>query len=242
MDITQQLTLGEKIRNFRKRAGMSQLDLEVAIDAATGSISRIESGKVNPTKETILQVGKVLNLKEKELEDLLEIRPLLPTPEEIQSAIVECKKFLDSQDVLAYLIDENAMLHAVSKGFINFLSLSPETLRSVIGKNILEVILDPQYGISQHLDQGKNLYTIILEIARITREASAPELIPLEFIKSLPHGPEILKQAASVTDEEVFSAKKKQTFFLIDGQSIKYNYSRERLKYANRFELIDFFQ
>lgn len=57
------LTLGEKIRKFRKRAGMSQLDLEVAIGAAAGSISRIENGEVNPTKETLSRIANSLSLK-----------------------------------------------------------------------------------------------------------------------------------------------------------------------------------
>lgn len=56
------ITLGEKIKYFRKRAGLSQLDLEVAIDASAGSISRIENNVINPTKETILDISDALNL------------------------------------------------------------------------------------------------------------------------------------------------------------------------------------
>ena len=55
-------TLGEKIRYFRKRIGMTQLDLELGIDAASGSISRIENNEVNPTKETLHKIAKSLNL------------------------------------------------------------------------------------------------------------------------------------------------------------------------------------
>lgn len=62
MQENNQSKIGEKIRSFRKRAGMSQLDLEVAIDASNGSISRIESGEVNPTKETLLKIANELKL------------------------------------------------------------------------------------------------------------------------------------------------------------------------------------
>lgn len=55
-------TLGDKIRAFRKRANMSQLELEVAISAATGSVSRIESGDVNPTKETLFKIIDIFHL------------------------------------------------------------------------------------------------------------------------------------------------------------------------------------
>lgn len=64
---------GEKIRNFRKRAEMSQLDLEVAIDASNGSISRIESGEVNPTKETLLKLIDELDLNLYDAADLFEL-------------------------------------------------------------------------------------------------------------------------------------------------------------------------
>ncbi|MDQ6985419.1 MAG: helix-turn-helix transcriptional regulator [Candidatus Dojkabacteria bacterium] len=56
------MTLGEKIKNFRKRAGLSQLDLEMRIDGSPGMISRIENGKVNPTKETISSISKIAKL------------------------------------------------------------------------------------------------------------------------------------------------------------------------------------
>ena len=67
-------TLGEKIRKFRTRAGLSQLDLECKIGAASGSVSRIESGRVNPTKETLLKIVKVLDLQTVQIASLFEIQ------------------------------------------------------------------------------------------------------------------------------------------------------------------------
>ncbi len=58
--------IGQKIKNFRKRAGKSQFELELDIDASPGSISRIESGEVNPTKETLVKVGEALKLQDYE--------------------------------------------------------------------------------------------------------------------------------------------------------------------------------
>lgn len=58
--------LGQKIRNFRLRLGLSQFKLEELIDASPGSISRIENGDVNPTKETLLKIMEVLQLSSKE--------------------------------------------------------------------------------------------------------------------------------------------------------------------------------
>ncbi len=56
------ISLGRKIKYFRKRAGLSQLELEAAINASIGSISRIENNLVNPTKETMLEISYALKL------------------------------------------------------------------------------------------------------------------------------------------------------------------------------------
>jgi transcriptional regulator with XRE-family HTH domain len=65
--------IGDKIRKFRKRSGMSQFELELQIDASPGSISRIESGQVNPTKETISKIIQVLNLRMHDAASLFDI-------------------------------------------------------------------------------------------------------------------------------------------------------------------------
>lgn len=53
---------GQRIKQFRKRAKVTQLELELRINASFGSISRIENGITNPTKETLLEIAKALNL------------------------------------------------------------------------------------------------------------------------------------------------------------------------------------
>ncbi len=67
------MTLGQKIRRYRKRAGMSQLSLELAIEASPGSLSRIENGKVNPTKETLVDIARVLKLETRGIASLFGI-------------------------------------------------------------------------------------------------------------------------------------------------------------------------
>ncbi len=59
------------------------MELELEIGASPGSMSRIESGQVNPTKETIINLSKLLELSETEIASLFSI-PLL-TPQKILS-------------------------------------------------------------------------------------------------------------------------------------------------------------
>jgi transcriptional regulator with XRE-family HTH domain len=70
---SQEMSLGQKISFYRKRAKLSQLELELEIDASQGSISRIENGQVNPTKETIRKIIDVLDLNIIEAAELYEL-------------------------------------------------------------------------------------------------------------------------------------------------------------------------
>jgi transcriptional regulator with XRE-family HTH domain len=96
-------TVGEKIKKFRKRAGVSQFELELRIDASPGSISRIESGQVNPTKETLMKISRALNLTTSELGYIQDIKIL--SPEEIILAISTITKSLDLQEVARNAVD-----------------------------------------------------------------------------------------------------------------------------------------
>lgn len=65
--------LNQKIRTYRSLRNISQLELELSIGASAGTISRIENGVTNPSKETILKIANVLNLNFLEKADLMGI-------------------------------------------------------------------------------------------------------------------------------------------------------------------------
>lgn len=234
------ISIGEKIKNFRKRAGMSQLELEIELGAANGSISRVEAGKVNPTKETILQLAKTLNLSDKELADLLGVKPLLPTTEEIQDAIAECKSYLDREDVIAYLLDENGILYYASQGFKNIMSLTEEQVNRIQGTEVLKVILDPSYGVAKFLDFEKNKKILAIEIARISRESNIADEYVREFLVQLPLATEVVALAQTVTPEDILSTINKRAYFKLGAGEVIMTYARERLKGNHRFEIIEF--
>lgn len=66
-------TLGEKVRFFRLRKRVSQLDLEINSELATGTVSRIERNLIDPTKQTLFKIAKYLELDSKEIAYLFEI-------------------------------------------------------------------------------------------------------------------------------------------------------------------------
>jgi transcriptional regulator with XRE-family HTH domain len=67
------MTLGQKIKQFRKRAALSQFDLELEIGASHGHISKIEKGHKNPEKETIIDIAYALKLNTFEIASLFGI-------------------------------------------------------------------------------------------------------------------------------------------------------------------------
>ncbi len=86
--------IGEKIRNFRKRAGKSQFELELEIEASPGSMSRIESGQVNPTKETLRKIIDALELKSYDAMSLFELEV-----NELPGLVELAKKLSSSLDI-----------------------------------------------------------------------------------------------------------------------------------------------
>lgn len=96
--------IGQLIRKLRKNAGLSQLELELEIDAAQGSLSRIENGEVNPTKETIHKLINILN------PNILESSELLGVPlKDIYKLIKISGKLnnsLELNEILQYSVND----------------------------------------------------------------------------------------------------------------------------------------
>lgn len=58
---------GEVLRQLRRSRRISQFKLEMAANLQFGTICRIERGKVNPTKETLIKIAIVLQLNSYEV-------------------------------------------------------------------------------------------------------------------------------------------------------------------------------
>ncbi len=58
---------GANVKRYREKVALSQEQLGMRIDADQAYISRLESGQLNPTLETIEQIAKALNVSTAEL-------------------------------------------------------------------------------------------------------------------------------------------------------------------------------
>lgn len=133
-------TLGQKIEYYRKRAKMSQLDLEIAIGAGQGSISRIENDQVNPTKETIQKIIEILSLSAFEAGDIYNI-----------NIVDEFEKYSSLFSSLNSLKTLNSTIEQISKDLIKyvggkysvvFLSEDNNTTLKVSGLFVPQLVLE----------------------------------------------------------------------------------------------------
>jgi len=146
------LTLGQKIRNFRKRAGMTQMDLELAVGMANGGISRIENGKVNPSKETLLKIGNILKLNSQEMGELFGIttkeEPKLKVMKDILFIILEyLGKNISETDLVNFC---QQMLQILDK-YININWIAISLSLADVDKNYIQLKYIPEFIFSEFL-------------------------------------------------------------------------------------------
>jgi len=58
-----QKVIGKNIAYYRKKCGLTQQDLAVKVDMDTGSISRMEVGKLSPRTKTLQKIAHVLKVE-----------------------------------------------------------------------------------------------------------------------------------------------------------------------------------
>lgn len=232
--------IGEKIKQYRQRANLSQLDLETEIGASVGSISRIENGTVNPTKETIYLVSKTLNLSDRELLDLLGILPLMPSAEEVEQAIEEAKPYLDRPDVLGYLLDDCGRIHYVGQGFIQLFGIPKSVQDKIPGKFLLEVVTNPEFGIIDNLELSKTINTLALEYKRVCSESPFITAHMDEVMQKSPLFKQIKELAEKFSDTDMYTIANRKAWLKVGGKVIETAYTREGLKRNRRFEIIDY--
>lgn len=104
--------LNEKIRYLRKINDISQMQIELETDIAFGSISRIESGKVEPTKETIFKIAKALNLSTYDTGWLFGICVLNP-----ENSLIAVKRITGSRNVHELLKNSVDIIFNLYRGF-----------------------------------------------------------------------------------------------------------------------------
>lgn len=236
---------GNRIKFFRKRAGLTQSDLELSINAATGSVSRLEAGKVQPTKDTVLKIAEVLNLNPLELDYLIGPKGTPITQEEIENAKNEVKGYFRQKGVMAYILDDRWRVWTVSKTFQRILKLSDETVEELFGKNLMTVILDKNVNLLNLLEQSKLKEVMYYQLARFYREIyfMADDPVISEVIQSIKQNKlveNVWKEVLRNKGKHEQSIESRRVYFNLKGITVELNYSRDKLQHNPRFEIIEY--
>jgi transcriptional regulator with XRE-family HTH domain len=241
--------IGRRIRYFRELKNITQVDLESEMDAASGFVSRIESNKVNPTKETLLKISQLLNLNSSEQSYLIGPMSSPANQDSINNAVSEIEDYYKKRDVFAYLIDDRFRFVHLSHGFYRFFSpfiSDPEkTLKDITGISLLRIMLDDNLKIAKFMSSSKYFEELLVnQISRFYYEMGFMIDDPhyqeaLKYIRTHPLAWQIWRKVAGMK-VNLISIESRIVNFKIMGMNIKLAYSREKL-YANpRFESIEY--
>lgn len=245
------MSLGNRIRFFRKRKGLSQFELETEINASPGVISRIENESINPTKETILKIAECLELNIREVDYLIGITSKPVTEQEIELAKKEVSSYFKRNGVAAYLLDEKWRFMMISDFFIRAIGLTTDEVSQMIGKTTAQVIVDPELPIIKNLSE-KHLLELLNEhlnyyYSQVYFMFDDPDIIATEeAIMRDPIARDIwlkVKQTPDISNYRPQEVRKVYIKFKtpLGRKVIPMYFNRERLLEYSRFEVVEYY-
>lgn len=237
--------IGRRLKFFRQRAKLSQMELELKTNNAFGTISRIESGRVNPTKETINLITKSLHLNKKEIEYISGSLTSPANEYEIINAINSIKDHFNKPGVIAYLLDDRWRFIYGSKYFASILGVGNKIVDSLYLKSLMEIVLNKELGISNFLRNNSFKNILSNQLKRFYNEVGFmvddPSYISaLNWISrdQLAYAiwTSIIKNPFQFTQ----SNESREITFTVKSIPLNMHYSREPLFSNPRFEVIEY--
>lgn len=238
------MTLGTKIKSYRKSMNLSQLELETEIAASPGSVSRIEADKVHPTKETINRISQALQLNKEQIIKLFDIANNPVTEVEIQAAIATIQKHYDSPNTLSHLMDDRWNIRHFSNSFIKLMYFTEAEIKQMLGQNIMVLLFDPESPFFKRYDTEKMgiFLDYVLSRKREILLDPAREAWIDELIKQLEEFPRFKSSWEKIKKEplEYFSNLSRTIFFEVNGKKFQTLYGREVIKEQPRFYVVEY--
>lgn len=157
--MTNNKPVGTIIREFRTREGFSQFDLELLCNFSNGSLSRIESGATNPTKETISKLIEKLKLNSYEAAMLYKLDiDLIP---QLMSSMRKINTATTIEQLLQLSVDEIVQRFNLLGAM--FFLIEGDVLKAKTYANtwykdfVLKTLTPPFHKLSSPMDNPDNL-------------------------------------------------------------------------------------
>lgn len=214
-------TVGELLRHWRHRRGISQLDLAIAADVSARHVSLVETGKSRPSPEMVLRLAAQLDVPLRERNRLLlaaGYAPRFPERALDSAALAVARDAVERvlrahEPYPAVAFDRGWNIVAHNRAMDPFLArAAPDLLRPPV--NMLRLGLDPR-GLAGLLANPADVRAVLR--TRISRQLAAapdPELTALyeEFLAVDDDAPGSVVDSADVVIPMVFR---------IDGRDVR---------------------
>lgn len=250
MTLLQNKKLGLRLINFRKKQGLTQKQLQERLAFPGGMLSRIESGKVNPNKETVIKIANELQLNQREIDYLLGTSFELVSKTEEELAQKTVKQHFASKKVTTYLLDDRWRFIDISAGFLKLFNWKKADFKKIQHKTIAQTIVDTTFPLIHVL--ARNEYQHLLEThlpyyyAQTYFMNDDPSFIETEeSIKKNPFAKKIWNQVKENKPVHFLPNKERRITFQIkneqgDYEDIPMFFSREPLFNFPRFEVMEY--
>ena len=151
ISIMDELPLGRKIYVLREDRALSQTKLEVEAGLSFGTLSRIENGNINPTKETIIKIAQVLDLQDDEFNYLISLQKSSPDVKEVERVVGLMKNNFDKQVVPMYLIDNQFRIWYWNDIILKLFGIDKDTAIKYQGLTTWDVLFHQEFKLLQRI-------------------------------------------------------------------------------------------
>ncbi|MFF4415813.1 helix-turn-helix domain-containing protein [Streptosporangium sp. NPDC001559] len=197
-------TVGELLRRWRHRRGLSQLDLSIAADVSARHVSLVETGKSRPSADMIIRLAEQLDVPLRERNRLLLAAGFAPRyPERpldgdaLPAAREAVERVLRAHEPYpALVVDRRWDIVLTNRALAPFLArVAPELLRPPV--NMLRLGLDPR-GLAPFIVNLAEVRSLLrVRISRQLAVAPDPGLAALHEELLAPGGEEVSHRVES---------------------------------------------
>src|SRR5690349_4218455 len=144
-------TVGELLRQWRQRRGLSQLDLSIAADVSARHVSLVETGKSKPSADMILRLADQLHVPLRDRNQLLLAAGFAPRYTErplgdaaLSAALDAVRRVLRAHEPYPALVFDRRWNIVMTNRAVDpfFAQVAPDLLRPPV--NLVRLGLDPR--------------------------------------------------------------------------------------------------
>lgn len=245
------ITLGAKIKGLRNQKGISQFNMETDLGLGYGSLSRIETDKIQPNRTSLLRFAEYLKLNDREVDYLIGSRSSIATEEEIAQVIMRMKDAWNVSDAFVLLRDDRFRICEASLGMKKLFNVNEKQWsEKYYLRSIASVFLDPELPFFQSIANSdvsrlKNEIKAILSAFYFETKSMVCEEVYEETLRYINNN-EIAKEvwAEIVADPKppVFLLIKDKHFTMkIGNNELALSYYTETLPESPKFAYLEFF-